>query len=355
MKERNANLDMIRVWSMTCVLLMHTPKNPWSAIPVFGWVVNCFIVASNSHFYMLSGQMNLAKTFSSKEDYREYYVKRLVSIVFPYLLVTMAMTLWNMVLDGQALGVKSYIKHMYMDLMVDNGTIHFWFMYPLIGMMLSAPFLSRMLHAIEDWELSVLMVIGLLWGVVSIYLTADIGVGFAYTGWFAAGWLLTFIAGYYCDRVIGAKARPYLYLAGFIGMVITTIGCAFFSEHFLFAMDWSPLYLIFVMAWYVFLKDAFVIRNQGIKRFLTFMTKHTFTIYLIHYGVIHNITLRLIDRWNLPYIYILSFLFSFGLSLAAAVLLDSFFIIPVQRWLRRCLLGSRSASREGGNRSAGKK
>ena len=121
----NANLDMIRVWSMTCVLLMHTPKNPWSAIPVFGWVVNCFIVASNSHFYMLSGQMNLAKTFSSKEDYREYYVKRLVSIVFPYLLVTMAMTLWNMVLDGQALGVKSYIKHMYMDLMVDNGTIHF--------------------------------------------------------------------------------------------------------------------------------------------------------------------------------------------------------------------------------------
>ncbi len=339
MRERNANLDMIRVWSMTCVLLMHTPHNPWMNIPVIGWIVNAFIVASNSHFFMLSGQMNLAKTFSSREDYKVYYIKRLVSIVFPYLTISMALTLWNMVLDGQALGLKSCLKHMYTDLMVDNGTIHFWFMYPLIGMMMSAPFLSRMLHAMENWELSLIMAIGFLWGVASIYMTADIGVGFAYTGWFMSGWLLTFFAGYYCDRVIGRKARPYLYGAGLLGLAITTVGCAFFFDHFLYAMDWSPVYLVFVMAWYVFLKDAFVVSNSKVKKFLTFMTKHTFTIYLIHYAIIHNITLKLFDKFSLPYNYLVSFLISYSLSLGFAVLLDTVFFIPLQRKLRRVLLG----------------
>ena len=345
MKERNANLDMIRVWSMTCVLLMHTPHNPWMDIPVIGWIVNAFIVASNSHFFMLSGQMNLAKTFSSREDYRVYYIKRLVSIIFPYLLVTMALTLWNMVLDGQTLAFKSYLKQTYTDLMINNGEIHFWFMYPLIGMMISAPFLSRMFHAMEDWELSLIMAIGLLWGVVSIYMTVDIGVGFSYTGWFMAGWPLTFFAGYYCDRVIGKGKRTWLYAAGLFGLVVTTVGCAFFSDHFLFAMDLSPVYLLFVMAWYVFLKDAFVVSNRKVKSFLTFMTRHTFTIYLIHYALIHNVTLKLFDSLKLPYNYFLSFAFSYGLSLLTAVVLDTVLIIPVQRQLRRLLLGNRSGTR----------
>ena len=338
MKERNANLDLIRVWSMICVLLMHTPGRPWLSIPVLGWIVNCFIVACNSHFFMLSGQMNLGKVFPDKKSYREYYLKRLITVIFPYLLITVMLTLWNIRLEGGSFEMTGCLKRMYRDLMADNGVTHLWFMYALIGMIISAPFLSRMVHAMEDWELSLMMAVGLLWGVVSIYMTEDLGVGFAYTGWFLSGWLLTFTAGYYCDRVIKAPLRPRLYAAGIAGLAITAAGCSISQEHFLHALDLSPVYVLFVMAWYVFLKDQFVVSNEKVKKCLTFMARHTFTIYLIHYVIIHNITVKLFDLWKIPYHYVLSFLITFGLSLASAIVLDHFIIIPVQRKLRRILL-----------------
>ena len=168
----------------------------------------------------------------NKNGYRTYYLKKMIYILFPYILVTCILSLWEMINNQYTITFLFFIKHTYSSFMTANANIHLWFMYPLLGMLLSAPFLAKMLNHMEDREIKLLFAIGIIWGVVSIYFTWDIGFGFSYLGWILSGWMMHFFAGYFCERIINEKNRKILYIVGAIGFVITVLGTWLIPERF---------------------------------------------------------------------------------------------------------------------------
>lgn len=332
--SRNFSLDFIRVMSMFFVIAVHTSPKPLSLSPTFLTAFQMLLLTCNSNFYMMSGELNLQKRFEGPEDYRNYYVNKGISILFPYLAVTFLLTLWSMVMDGGAFSFLSYGKRVYVDLMERNGVTHMWFMYPLMGMLLSVPFLSKMLHNMEDYELHLMFGLGILWGIVRVYLTEDLGVGFGYSHWLLDSWLLTFFAGYYSKRVITQKNKRKWYSLGLACLTVNLLASCLIPQHYKFSTDLAPAFVIFVMTFYVFLKNEVRITNPLFQKILLFLSKHSFVIYLIHYHVISYITLRIVKSESSVVSFFSSVGVTFLISLVLAVIFHGCVLNPVQKWLR---------------------
>lgn len=335
--ERNVQMDLIRSLSMVFVIAAHVSPKPLASHRLFSILFNMVLMTCNSNFYMLSGALNLRKSFACPEDYRKYYIKKAISILFPYVTVSLFLQAWNMAADGQSLTAGSFLTAFYQAFMVENSGGYLWFMYPLAGLLVSAPFLARMLGAMSDSEVKILFAAGMLWNVAGIWLTEDIGVGFAYSGWFLSMWAFHFFLGYYCDRMIRDRERKRLYLLGAVGLAADLAGSFLAPEHNRYSTDLSPAYILFAMSVYLFLKDQVKIRSARAKKCISFAAENSFLVYLLHW----NIWQRLIQPVlpvRRPAVYfcegvVLTLLFSMGF----AVLLNRVFFGPIQRLLRRKL------------------
>ena len=332
--SRNSSLDFIRVMSMFFVIAVHTSPKPLSWSPTFLTAFQMLLLTCDSNFYMMSGELNLQKRFEGPKDYKDYYVNKGISILFPYLAVTFFLTLWSMVMDGNSFSFLSYGKRVYVDLMEKNGVTHMWFMYPLMGMLLSVPFLSKMLHSMKEYELHLMFGLGICWGIVRVYLTEDLGVGFGYSHWLLDSWLLTFFAGYYSSRVITQKNKRMWYYLGLACLAINLLASCLIPEHYKFSTDLAPAFVIFVMTFYVFLKNEVRITHPLSQKILLFLSKYSFVIYLIHYHVISYITLRIVEVQSPVVSFFSGIGVTFLVSLVLAVILHVCFLNPVQKWLR---------------------
>ena len=335
-KNRNINLDFIRALSMLCVIGLHTSPKPLAENRIFTTVFYMLLLTCNANFYMLSGQLNLRKTFCTRQDYRNFYLKRLLSILLPYVLFTFLLTLWNMLAAGEGITVLLYLKNVYTDFMTDNIQIHLWFMYPLIGMILSAPFLSKMLNNMEDWELNILFGIGIAWNVISIYLTQDFGVGFSYSAWLLSSWMLLFFAGYYCYRIIRQeKSRKKWYWAGLICLAVNLLLSCLFPDNYKFSNDLAPTYVLFAMSAFLFMQAELNIKNPLLQSVIRFLSKHSFTVYCIHFDVARWITPCVVRGTGATLLFIESFAVTFVVSLLFAVILDGCILKPMQKALTK--------------------
>ena len=81
--SRNSSLDFIRVMSMFFVIAVHTSPKPLSWSPTFLTAFQMLLLTCNSNFYMMSGELNLQKRFEGPKDYKDYYVNKGISILFP--------------------------------------------------------------------------------------------------------------------------------------------------------------------------------------------------------------------------------------------------------------------------------
>lgn len=335
---RNASLDLIRVISMIFVIAVHTSPKPMARSALFTAAFSMVLLTCNSNFYMLSGELNLTKRVETAEDYRSYFLGKGISVLFPYVFVTCLLTLWNLLESGTDITVSLYFSKLYTDFMADNNKTHLWFMFPLTGMLLSAPFLSKMVNSMKEAELHVMFGIGILWGIISIYLSEDLGVGFAYSNWLWGGWSLTFFAGYYGSQVIKSDNKRKWYFLGLICFGINLLGSWLFPGHNKFSTDLAPAFLIFSMTGYAFLKNEIKIKSEPLKRLIFFLAKHSFTVYMIHYYMISSFTMRILKPVKPSVYFCLSVLITFAASLTAAVILDMYVINPIQNLLRRKLL-----------------
>lgn len=126
---------------MFFVISIHTDRS-FIKNSVATTLFNTILCSCNGIFYMISGRFNLSKTFQGSSDYKIYYERKMVSILFPYVFVTGLLNLWNIYNNHAWNGIVPWIKTSYESFMYTNASIHLWFMYPLIGMLISAPFLQ---------------------------------------------------------------------------------------------------------------------------------------------------------------------------------------------------------------------
>ncbi|MDO4409185.1 MAG: acyltransferase family protein [Eubacteriales bacterium] len=105
MKQRLVNYDLIRVLACIFVIMIHIETKPFS-FPVRVAYTTVFFL-SNGIFYMLSGRFNLEQTFDQVGDYLNYYRKKCIPILFPFILVSFLLSIFNYYHTEGSIALKS--------------------------------------------------------------------------------------------------------------------------------------------------------------------------------------------------------------------------------------------------------
>lgn len=323
---------------MLCVIAVHTNPKPLASNLLFTNALVCILLSCNGNFYMLSGQLNLKKEFHSKDDYWNFYIKRFISIVIPFFLMTCVLTVFNLVIGKESVTFPGLFKRIYSAFMADHAATYLWFIYPLLVMLLGAPFFTKMFHTMADWELNLLFGAAMCWSVFSIFLTRDLGIGFSYSGWFLADWMFAFFAGYYSDRIIKGANRWKWYAAGLTALVVNVLGMTYFPGNYLYPTDSAPTYMLFYIGVYSFLRNEMRVRNEGLAKLIRFLAKHSFSVYLVHWTVSTYLTPAVVDLPSAGLTFLGRVTVTFVVSLMLAFVFDTVILNPLQRVLKRRLV-----------------
>lgn len=218
-KKRNANIDLARIMAMLFVIAVHIPPYPYDDDIVVYTVLSPIVFLLPNHlFFALSGFLNIDKAFNCREDYRNFYVSRLINIVFPFLVVSLAIYLGQAIVNQGNISFED--AYLWFNSRMYTET-HLWFVCVLIGCILSTPFLSKAVHAMEDFELNIVFAISLIWAFCAECLTTNLGIPFHFGGWPFSGYFFCYFAGFYCKRVVSNWSNKKIVIVGLFFYFLT--------------------------------------------------------------------------------------------------------------------------------------
>ena len=336
-RGREVRYDVIRMIAMMFVIAVHVNPKPFNSFPWFKDVFDYIIYTCNGMFFMLSGHFNMKREFHTKEDYWLYYKKKIISILLPYVLMTFVLHGYDYYWSGRSFELRLFVEETINQLTSLNIEHHLWFMYSLIGLVMSAPFFSKMFHAMSDWEIKLLFWLSIGWNAVSIYLINDMGWNFHYGKWLMASWTIYFFLGYFHCRIINETNKKFWYLCGSIGFLITILWKYLLPVENYSDKDFAPAYTFFVIAVYTLLLNEVHINWEPTKKIISFIAKHSFSVYMIHYPIIQLIGDRFYVGHSAKVGFLLTYLLTFVLSMAAAVMFDLLVEILIQKPLKKIL------------------
>ena len=327
-KERLINYDCMRLLMSFLVMGIHTPFPQWiNNNQLLYNLVICFFFQCNGVFFMLSGSFCLSKNFKCKQDYIDYYVSKFINIFIPYCIATGIIVFSEKQFSNINQYISKYIEAFY----VTNNTNILWFMNWLIDMLVSAPFLAKMLVNMRNFELKILFKVGIVWNFISYYLTENFGTTFPFFGWFLSLWLFVFILGYVSDRIINDTNIKIIYCLGIVGFIITVLGLTYL-EIFVQSTSVSVGYIFFTMSCYLFIKRTFNVNNSHLKKIISFLAQHSFFAYMIHIIVLNQCR-KYITPENGIIQWILCVVLDFIGSYLLSILLSYILIRPFQKLL----------------------
>ncbi len=339
--ERNASDDLIRFFSVFLVIMVHADNQPWSGIPILSALIRMILLFSNSFFYMLSGKYNIGIEFNEAGDYLKYYKKKFVNIVFPYVFVSILLSIWNLRkipnLDfGSTPVALYYLKSSLKDLISSNSSTHLWFMFGLIGYLLSAPFLSKMFHAMSNIELHILYGIIIIWNTITVLIFPFFNEPFGYHGWFLTGWMIHFCLGYYVDRAVTSSNAKLFYVMGICGAFINVMGATFFADRFSNPNDLAPTFIITCVGVMAFLQRKLNVSDERLKRITRFMSGYYFYIYMVHFNILKYITPNITNAIPKGLRFIPDVMVTFCISFVCSIILK-IVITPCSNLLKKIL------------------
>lgn len=329
--ERDIAADTVRVIAMFFVIFVHVSMAGYPM--VLNNVCSALYLTCNGLFFMLSGKFNLRFIGNTAKDYGRYYLKKLITIGFPFVFFSGVITLYTKHTYGLGIVVKSFVKGMF------DGTVsgHLWFMFPLIGMLISVPFLSKMIATLNKSERKILIFVALLWEGIRAFLAKDIcRTEFCYSGWFLDSWPIYFVLGYVIDSVVETdKGKKRLILAGGICYIFTVIQKTFIPEYSFNIFDRSPIYIITTAGMYELISRL----GRKIKgvfcSVIAFLAKHSFSVYFIHFSFISAVekhyTLNLGAFGNRT----VKIMLVIVCSVFCATVIDTILINPVINFLKK--------------------
>lgn len=287
-RKREVQSDLIRVVAMLFVICIHLPvkySDRWSVLNVPATI----FFTCNGMFYMLSGKYNLRFRLGNDVScsYKNYYIKKFKGIFLPYLLYSFILYMYSIgnIFKYEG-GKKTFVYGFLETFFVSNANRHIWFMYPLMGMIIGAPFLSKMLDSFSDIELKILVLAALSWNFIEILVVRNgLLLGYSYSGWFLQGWILYFALGYCCDRLINKQYKAYIIL-GIIAILLSIMQKIFFGNRTQYIHDLSPIYTFATVGMYLFLERQCVINNEALKKIISFIAKYSFGVYMVHFNVL---------------------------------------------------------------------
>lgn len=343
MRERDVQSDLVRVVAMFFVIAVHTPLEELGGI----WWVNYFTRAlfftCNAMFFMLSGKYNLRFNIEpgkEKQYYKAYYSKKLIGIVVPFIVYSFLLYLYEVREILFDTGIVALWNNFWHKFFCENHATHLWFMYSLIGMLLCAPFLARMLTALSDFEMHLLVILIFVWSFLKIILCVDIlNKPFVFNNWIFEGWIVYFILGFYCDKL--KKHIPLFVGIGVAALILTTLQKQF-CERSQNIWDLSPLYALLVLGVYLFIERICVVKSKVGKELITVIAKYSFSVYIVHYAVkdwvvSSKVFVGLNQNMSSLALWLFRVVIIFVISFVIGIVIDSVLINNLKVRMRKCI------------------
>ena len=291
-KERIVYLDFTRALAVAFIILTHACSSqlsadaePWK-ISLLTCISSATLV-SNPLYFMLSGALLLSST--KKESVGHFYYTRFVKVVVPFVIVYFLFMIIFGVVNIHDMGsICDGIRQVLAG--AHAHVPHFWFMYVLFGLYLSAPFLKVMVQNMSDKEIQALFCVILAEEVLTVFLPLmgiSLGVGLDlgnYAGVFLLGYIIT-------GR--SSRARDTF-------LMITGSLCGIYTALILLIKDYasvspylyncSPIAVLFSCAIIVALKKNEQRLRRRPHKIITAISTNGYLMMLLHWSVLFYIT-----------------------------------------------------------------
>lgn len=295
--SRKLVYEKIRVVAMILTIAVHCsqliPRHTTTEQYMFDALSSLFYIC-NGLFFMLSGKFSLSVKIETFHDYYRYYTKKLITLIIPILFYMFLRSLYD---NGTELIPpyfwKSYIKNVFSN----YASNEYWFLYGLVGMVLLAPFLNKMVERLTKPEISLFLSMGLLYNSILTY-GPYFNLSFSWSFIFS-GWVFYFLLGYFLEKIIDTpKKEKIIFLLGMLSFFISFIQKQFeLTNHI---HDYAPTYTFMVCAMFFLLKKELHMKNNAFHAFLNTLImkcgKYSFAIYMVH----NPVRKFLVDTMHFP-------------------------------------------------------
>jgi surface polysaccharide O-acyltransferase-like enzyme len=328
-KNREIQYDYLRVIAVIAIIMVHSIPaeasnyKQWLFSAAFMPVLLSFV----GIYFMLSGLFILDH---GTENILSFYKKRFCTIVIPFGFYTGIYYFYYSVYLGQEkLTVFAHIKAWFLGWLTETTPMapHMWFMYVILALYLCAPFLARMLQTMSDHELKIFLAMILIIQSILVYLPSlGILVEESFQYMIFKGWLIYFVLGYSLKRLYhNSRFLPFA-AAGLAGFALTMLQKYFTPSFTPGIHDLAPTMIAMASSIFLFFESYGNVSVPVMTKACGFVSRHSYSVYLIHYLVLGQLSNVIIEKtfvrhFYIPKIFCLTAL-TFFISLAVAWLLD---------------------------------
>lgn len=333
--KRNYTFDLLRIVLSLFVIGVHCFEHMGSEDYYLNTILPVLFMTADGAFYILSGYFNLEKEFNNASDIKKFYKNKIIYVLFPFLAFVFVWAVWDYAHTAETFNFLELLDIYYKQIMNSAANGHLWFMYPLFGMLLSTPFLSKMLHNMDEKELKILWRIAIIFNVIVYIVCIDNGMDFRVSDWFLGRWLIYYFAGYYYRHVISKESTikwAILTIACFVLTVLGLQGKLTFLDSFVYATDFQPMFTVACIGIILLFDKAIKIKNDKVGKVIVFLSTNTFFIYMYHMRGIEYIVRKLSIINNNFGNWLLIVFGTFVVSLLASIV-TKLCMKPVQKFL----------------------
>ena len=283
-KERQSNLELLRIIAMLCIVLHHSCVHsgftqPIAMFSISGVLLNMTVYLGdlgNSLFLLISGYFMVNTSFSLRRVLRVWAQMLFYSVGLTFVLWLCG------ALEGQALTFRDVLRMFF-----PVSTQRYWFASTYVIFCLLAPFLNKLLHSIgENGRKRFLLVLLVLFSLLPTFVQAYMPLGSL------AKFVFLYSVGAYlrlnpAPRLLSSRRRCFAVGGGTLLLLIAFIAvCLALGQRFwrfnyyatFFMGEFAPPILLASVGLFMGFKDL----NIRPSRVVNAVASTAFGVYLIH-------------------------------------------------------------------------
>ena len=317
--------DFVRTVAIIFVVAVHSlyfvDQSSTACLWIY-WALQSLFFTGNALFFLLSGKFNLREK-TDDAGVKKFYYNKIRNIMLPIVIVFLIRTFYNLYPDITALGfAKAFVKNFSFEF----ASTEYWFVFSLIGCIVVAPFLAHAFAKLSRFEQKVFLAIGLGFNLLAI-IAGNAGYAFKW-GYLFTGFSFAFCLGQYIESFFTPRNNRVLAVAAPLCLIATVLLIDYGMRTNV--QDISPIFTILSLGVYALL--LFLGGKMKPSKFVSFIAKHSFSIYLVHMMILlplEGVLPILSGKWSLLMFAGVTMLV-FAISTGVAFVLDKAVIDPAK-------------------------
>ncbi len=310
--------DFVRTVAIFFVVAVHSlyfvDQSSTACLWIY-WALQALFLTGNVLFFLLSGKFNLRER-TDDAGVKKFYYNKIRNIVLPILIFFLIRSFYDLY---PSISVSEFAKYFIKNSSYGFASTEYWFVFSLMGCILVAPFLAHAFAKLTKFEQKTFLAIGLAFNLLTI-VAENAGYSFRW-GYLFSGFSFAFCLGQYIEDFFTHRNKRILAAVSPLCLIATVLlmNAGMTSN----ITDVSPIYTILALGVYALL--LFLGDKMKPSKLVSFIAKHSFSIYLVHMMVLIPLknTLPIFPGAPSFLMFIGVTLFVFIASTIAAFLIDT--------------------------------